>query len=115
MPHLISRTDHRILAEHLKKAKTLKDRIQGLIGKKELKEKEVFWIPYCTSIHTFFMKFPIDVVFTDRRFQVVSLFENVSSRKILWGGFRSQNVFEMKKGQINKTKLKKGEILYVEH
>ena len=82
---------------------------------KSFRERRLFLITACPSIHTFFMKFPIDVIFTDKKFCVVSLFESVSSGKILFGGLKSRNVFEMKAGQIRFHKLKKGDLLYVEH
>ena len=115
MPQLINKENNQALASDLRKAKTLGERIKGLIGRKNLQEKEALWISACPSIHTFFMKFPIDVIFTDKNFQIVSLFENVPSGKFLWGGFKSQNVFEVKTGQIKKAKLKKGDFLYVEY
>ena len=115
MPRLIHQPSHRLIASHVIQAKTLKQRIKGLIGYSELKDQEVFWITACPGIHTFFMKFPIDVIFTDQKLCVVSVFESVSAGKMLFGGFRSQNVFEMKSGQIQKHGLKKGDQLYVEH
>ena len=115
MPKLIHQQSHNLIASQVIQAKTLKQRIQGLIGRPELQEQEALWIPACPSIHTFFMKFPIDVIFTDREFCVISLFENVSARKILFGGFKCQNVFEMKAGQIQNHGLKKDDLLYVEH
>ena len=60
------------------------------------------------------MKFPIDVIFTDRRFKILALFQEVKSRRILFGGINSWNVFEMKAGQIAFFDLKKGDSLYVE-
>ncbi|MCZ0931694.1 MAG: DUF192 domain-containing protein [Oligoflexia bacterium] len=95
-------------------AKSLKQRIQGLTSYSHLKEKEAFWISACPSVHTFFMKFPIDVVFTDRQFKIVALFSEVQTGKILFGGFKSRNVFEMKAGQISACRLKKGDLLHVE-
>lgn len=115
MFQLINQTSGKVLAANLKKAETLRERMQGLIGKEQLKETEALWISYCTSIHTFFMTYPIDVVFTDKNFQVVSLFEGLCSGKVVWGGWNSRNVFEMKEGQIKKLYVKKGDILYVEH
>ena len=115
MSKLIHKPSQNLVASQLIKARTFGQRVKGLIGSKGLQEKEAFWITACPSIHTFFMKFPIDVIFTDQKFQIVSLFENISSGKILFGGFRSQNVFEMKAGQIQTHNLKKGDLLYVEH
>lgn len=115
MPKLIHKENNNLIASHVITAKSLKQRIKGLIGYKELQSQEAFWITACPSIHTFFMKFPIDVIFTDKKFRIVSLFENVSTRRFLFGGFKSQNVFEMKVGQIQIHNLKRGDLLYVEH
>lgn len=115
MPKLIHKKNRQIIAFDLKTAKSIRERVKGLIGQKDLRKGEAFFIPSCPSIHTFFMKFPIDVIFTDKKFQVVALFENVPSGKILFGGWKSQNAFEIKVGQIQAHKIKKGDLLYVEH
>ena len=112
MPQL--KQNNRIIASHLIKAESFKQRFFGLIGKTELKADETFFISACPSIHTFFMKFPIDVIFTDKKSCVVSLFEDIPAGRILFGGFKSRNVFELKAGQIQVHKLKKGDVLYVE-
>ena len=94
-------------------AKSWKQRVQGLTVYSSLKEKEAFWIPSCSSIHTFFMKFSIDVIFTDPKFKVLKLFSNVKPSRILFGGFKSRHVFELKEGQIASCLLVKGEFLHV--
>ena len=111
MPKLFRETT--FLAE-LIPAQRFKQRLLGLIPYSSLSEKEIFWIPACSSVHTFFMKFPIDVVFTNSQFKITALFEKVGARKILFGGFKSKNVFEMKAGQIEIHQLKKGDCLHVE-
>ena len=115
MPKLRYKKDNGLIASHLIQAKTLKQRVKGLIGRSELKAQEAFWISSCPAIHTFFMRFPIDVVFTDRKFQVVSLFKNIPPRRICFGGLKSRNAFEMRAGQIEAQNVKKGDELYVEH
>ncbi len=112
MPRLIHKGH--LIASHLIQARSLKERFLGLISKTDLKMEEVFYIPACPSIHTFFMKFSIDVIFTDKKFFIVSLFENVPAGKILFGGFKSRNVFELKAGKIQTHNLKKGDSLHVE-
>ncbi|MCY4320911.1 MAG: DUF192 domain-containing protein [Bdellovibrionaceae bacterium] len=113
MPQLFKKKGKTFIG-NLIPAQSLKQRIQGLTVYSELQKNEVFWIPSCPSIHTFFMKFPIDVVFTDSEFKVLSLFSEVQSGRILFGGLKSRNVFEMKIGQILSCQLSKGESLYVE-
>ena len=94
-------------------AESLKQRLQGLTVYSGLKEKEAFWISSCPSIHTFFMKFSIDVIFTDSQFRILHLFSNVKAGRLLFGGFKSRNVFEMKAGQIASCQLIQGEALHV--
>lgn len=114
MSRLIERKAGKILAGCLIKAHSPLARLKGLLGRSGLKKGEALWIPSCSSIHTFFMKFPIDALFTDGKFRAVALFEDVPPGKILFGGFKSRNVFEMGAGQIQAHRLKKGDILYVE-
>ena len=115
MPQLINTRNSSLLADNLKLAKTFMQKTKGLIGTKKLNEKEALWISPCPSVHTFFMSFSIDVIFTDKNLKVTSLFENIPPGKILWGGIRSYNVFEMKEGRIQTTQVKKGDVLYVEY
>ena len=113
MSQLFKKENKTLIAD-LIPAQSWRQRIQGLTLYAEIKERQAFWISACPSIHTFFMTFPIDVIFTDSRLQIVSLFSNVKAGKILFGGFKSRNVFEMKAGQIESCRLKKGDLLHVE-
>jgi uncharacterized membrane protein (UPF0127 family) len=42
-------------------------RMRGLLGKRGLAPGEALWIEPASSIHMFFMRFPIDAVFLDRQ------------------------------------------------
>ena len=46
-------------------------RLRGLMGRRRLAAGEGMVIYPCSSIHTFFMAFPIDVAFVDREHRVV--------------------------------------------
>lgn len=46
-------------------------RLRGLIGRRGLAAGEGMVIVPCSSIHTYFMRFPIDVLFVDREHRVV--------------------------------------------
>ena len=48
-------------------------RLRGLLGKKALPAGEGILLRPCGSVHTMFMRFPIDVVFCDRELRVLSL------------------------------------------
>jgi uncharacterized protein len=47
--------------------------MRGLLGRDGLAQREGLLIKPCGSVHTFFMRFPIDVVFLDRELSVVAV------------------------------------------
>ncbi len=54
-----------VLAERSLKAAAIGQRLKGLLGRASLPRGEALRIAPCNSIHTFFMRFPIDVLFLD--------------------------------------------------
>jgi uncharacterized membrane protein (UPF0127 family) len=54
------------LAEHLELASDSKARTRGLLGRDGMEAGSVLIIAPCNAVHTFFMRFTIDVVFADR-------------------------------------------------
>ena len=52
-------------------------RMRGLLGKAKLEPGEGLLLRPCGSIHTFFLRFPVDVVFCDRDLRVLSVAADV--------------------------------------
>jgi uncharacterized protein len=52
-------------------------RMRGLLGRKELRQGEGILLRPAGSIHTFFMRFPIDAVFLDREFRVLGISDDI--------------------------------------
>ncbi len=76
-------------------ARTLFERMRGLIGTKHLPPGEGMLILKCNAIHTFFMSFAIDATFLDRQDQIVKVVRNIRPwRPFVWGGFRAVKVLE---------------------
>ncbi len=59
-----------VLAERLEVARSHLERMRGLLGRDGLPPGEGLLIERCASIHTFFMRFPIDVLFVSGDFIV---------------------------------------------
>ena len=59
-----------LLAHAAEVADTSAKRRTGLLKHESLEPGEGLWIVPCESVHTFFMKFPIDLVYLDRRHKV---------------------------------------------
>ncbi len=112
-PALKNLNGNKLLAAKVLVAETFWQRSKGLLGHASLPEDQVMWIQQCNSIHTFFMRFPIDVVFVDRQFKVVALYENLGPWRITFPAWRAQSVFEFPAGAIHKNGIQKGDPLHV--
>jgi uncharacterized protein len=55
-----------VLATRVVEARTPLSRMRGLLGRSGLADGEALLLAPCTSVHTFFMGFPIDVLFLAR-------------------------------------------------
>ncbi len=60
-------TRQTVLATCLEVANSGSRRSKGLLGRARLAPGEGLWILPCEAVHTFFMQFPIDLVYLDRR------------------------------------------------
>ncbi len=89
----------------IKKAKNLFEKVKGLIGKKE---PMAFYLKTRFGIHTFGLRFPIDVVILDSRHKIVHLKENIKPNRIYLWNPSFYHVLELPLHTIKKLELKKG-------
>jgi len=54
----------------------------------------------CTSIHMFFMKFSLDIVFLDKNFHVVRLIRNLAPNKVIGTVPGAWQVLEVEAGKL---------------
>ncbi len=54
------------LGDKIDRAESSRERRTGLMKHSILQAGEGLWIDPCEGVHTFFMKFPIDVIYLDR-------------------------------------------------
>jgi uncharacterized protein len=69
--------DDRVLCERCLVAETPLTRMRGLLGRSGLESGEGLLLRPASSVHTFFMRFAIDVVFLSRDGEVVKVAEGV--------------------------------------
>jgi uncharacterized membrane protein (UPF0127 family) len=105
--------DNILLADRAAVAETSADRRKGLLGRKSLDTGEGLWIVPCESIHTFFMNFPIDVVFLSRNGEVLKIRPNLSQWKIALS-LRAHSVLELPAGILASTGTTVGDHLHLE-
>ena len=105
---------NKLIFGDIKIADNLFTRTIGLISKKSLDDGEGLLIKPCCSIHTFFMKFNIDVVFLDSKNQILAIYENVTPFKVLPIHITACYVLELKAGEISKSGLGVGDEIFFE-
>lgn len=75
-------------------------RMKGLMFRDSLEGRDGLLIRPCNSIHTFFMRFPIDVVFMCREGKVLKIVRNLPPWRLtnlVWGAW---SVLEMSAGAL---------------
>lgn len=101
-----------VLADAAEIADTSAKRRTGLLKHTGLQPGEGLWIVPCESVHSFFMKFTIDVVYLDRKHRV----KKVRSEMVPWrisGCITAHSVLELPSGTISRTGTVKGDQLEI--
>ena len=84
-----------ILADRVTVARGLWRKGVGLMGRRFLHEGEGLLIPGCSSIHMFFMRIPLDVIFLDAERRVVKVHRQVKPWCLAFGGKGARDVLEL--------------------
>jgi uncharacterized protein len=107
---VVNLTRGSVLATRLEVAATSQKRGKGLLGRTGLLPGEGLWIIPCESVHTFFMKFPIDLIYLDRRNRIRKVRSAVGAWRVS-ACFSARSVLELPAGTIRSTKTQRGDIL----
>ena len=110
--HRLTREDGRVVCEQLLVAARPLARMRGLLGRKNLPPGEGILLRPAGSVHTFFMRFPIDVVFLDRDRVVLGIEPGLRPwRTAAHRGAKA--VVELASGECARRELRVGERLVV--
>lgn len=100
-----------IIATQANLADTFITRLVGLLNRDHLAPQEGLIITKCNSIHMFFMKFAIDVIFVSKTNQVVGLVENIKPYQLSQVFWKSSFCIELPVGAIKSSKTQVGDII----
>jgi len=103
---LVNLRNRKILAQNLIHAQAWHEKAQGLIGKSE---GEAIYFQTRLGIHTFGVKFSIDIVVCDFEFTVKRIFENVGPGHIVFWNPIWNNIFELPSGTAHPANLSLGD------
>lgn len=103
-----------LLSTRIEKASTLSTRMRGLLGRAGLDKDEGLWILSCNSVHTFFMKFSIDVIFLSPKGEVVRLVSHLRPFRLTRMVLGASSVLELSAGAVAEMGIRVGDQLKFE-
>jgi hypothetical protein len=107
---IINKTRDTIIARQAVKADTLLRRMIGLLGRREFSQGEALIIKPCNSVHTLFMRFPIDIVFLDRQNKVIKLIPYLKPWRLSSLHISARLCIELPVGTIHSHPISLGDI-----
>ena len=99
-----------VLATGMEVATTSARRSKGLLGRAGLAPGGGLWIIPCESVHTFFMRFPIDLVYLDRKNRIRKVRSEVGPWRVS-ACLSAHSVLELAAGVIRSTQTRSGDTL----
>ncbi|HEX7362916.1 MAG TPA: DUF192 domain-containing protein [Bryobacteraceae bacterium] len=107
-----NQTRDSVLADSAEVADTSAKRQKGLLGRNHLPDGHALWIVPCESVHTFGMRFPIDIVYLDRKKRVRKVREAVPPWRLSMC-LLAHSVLELPAGAVAKTNTHPGDFLQI--
>lgn len=109
---LINERTQRLVATYVEVAETRHARRKGLLGRQVMPADAALVITPCISVHTAFMRFPIDVVFVDRDGRAVQMIHNMQPWRMA-ASLKAHAVIEMAAGRTKDCGIQLGDRLYL--
>ena len=110
MTQTLRREDGTIVCERCTVAESPLTRLRGLLGRDGLEPGEGLLLRPASSVHTYFMRFPIDVVFLDRALVVLGIDDGVDPWRAK-GRRGAKAVLELPAGESSRRGLSIGDRL----
>lgn len=108
---IINKTKDTRVSENAVMATSVFSRMKGLLGRASLNKGEALILNPCNSIHTFFMRFAIDVLFVDKQGRIIKACKNIKPYRITPIYLRSSFVIELPVGTIDSSGTSKSDRL----
>jgi uncharacterized protein len=100
-----------LLFTNIKPADSFFRKLFGLVFSPPLKENEGLLIEECNSVHTFWMRYPIDILFLDSSNRVLKFFESLRPFRVTPFIRGAVKTVELKSGTLKASQIKAGDCL----
>ena len=101
------------LATTVRKADNFLTRLVGLLRRTSLGPEEALWLIPSKGVHTFGMRFPIDVIFLNEHNKVIDTISDMAPNRISRLHLRSHSILELPHGSIQKSTTMVGDQLEI--
>lgn len=109
---LLNKSKGILLTRQLEICKKDRERIKGLMGKRRFSNKALL-IERCNQIHTWFMRFPIDILFINETNHVIAKKERFHPWKVSEKVEHAIAVIEAEGGFFADTKVEVGDMIEI--
>ena len=100
-----------VLAGRVELAETSAQRRKGLLGRSQMDSEEGLYIAPCEWVHTFGMRFPIDVAFLASDGRVLTVHHGLKPNRLSKISFRAAGVLELAAGRLRATHTTRGDVI----
>ncbi len=112
MEALVNVSQKKVIAHKVRYCDSFFSRLKGLLGTKELSRDEACWLIPCNMVHTFGLGYSIDVVFLDKKNEIVSVIQNLKPNRLSPLVRGAHSAVEFASG--TQERIRRGEILSLE-
>jgi uncharacterized protein len=102
-----------VVAERCRVASSLGERTVGLLATPEVLPGEGLLIERAQSIHMFFMRYPIDVIFVDRAGVVTRTVAALKPWRVIWWARGARDCLELRVGTLEASGTARGDQLAI--
>lgn len=110
---IVNRSRAIVVGSRIEVADTFVMRLVGLLGRRWLHADSGLLIQPSSGVHTFGMRFPIDVVALDRNFRVLAVWPNLRPWRTSNVNWKTHAVLELSGGHLRNCPIEAGDQLEV--
>jgi uncharacterized membrane protein (UPF0127 family) len=110
---VVDETRGTLIGDRVIVADTSMTRLFGLLPKRGLDAGEGLWIRPSSGVHTFFMRFTIDVIGLDKNLRVIKLWSDLVPYRVTSVSMKIASVVELPAGTIRESQVQVGDAIKI--